>query len=181
MEDMNPQGRPLVISSLPANSVRLGRYRFEQRGAKGSPCFIKRKCFEKTVDRWIFSGRLKYLAKRSAAFDAIVKSLPYLEKSEWYRGYVVAAVRVREVKYEEACRIRDKLCKGVEIRDDVEQILFYEKVIRLEPPVRVDYDKKLRYDRTLPMPELLEAKCRTSLKKALGTSIHIYKDRKVQI
>ena len=104
-----------------------------------------------------------------------------MANSEWYRGYVVAAVRIREVNYEEACKIRDKLCKGVEIRDDVEQILFYEKVIQLEPPVRVEYDKKLRYDRTLPMPPLLEEKCRTSLKKALGTSIclyvHIYKFR----
>ena len=64
MEDVNPQGRPLVISSVPANCVRLGRYRFEQRGAKGGRCFIKRTYFEKNVDRWIFSGRLKYPAKK---------------------------------------------------------------------------------------------------------------------
>ena len=128
---LQPHGRPLVISALPANNVRLKLYFFEQRGDiadERGVRFIARKHFTPTIDKWIFAGRGVKPSRVQPALQLILDSLHPLETDEIFRGHIVAAVRIRCVTYEEACELRDSLCPFVYICPSALQILFYEKL-----------------------------------------------------
>ena len=159
--DLHPSGRPLVISALPANNVRMKRYFFEQRGARDaekSTRLIALTHMRPTVDKWIFAGRSKKPKNTSPELQTILDTLDPLTEEEIYRGYVVAAVRIRDVSFQEACVLRDTLCPSVHISPNALQILHYEKIVPIVP-VRVTYNPKKRYDRTLPMTPELQALC----------------------
>ena len=173
---LQPHGRPLVISALPANNVRLKLYFFEQRGDiedERGVRFIARTHFTPTIDIWIFAGRGIKPSRVQPTLQLILDSLHPLETDEIFRGHIVEAVRIRCVTYEEACELRDILCPFVYICPSALQITFYEKIVPISP-VRVEYDRKKRYDRTLPMSPELEELCRSALDLAQGTSLKAF-------